>query len=116
MMSELFAAPAIDAAWRGQAPKLPTAGTSRSPDRLREVATELEAVFIGQMLQPMFTNTQAESPFGGGLAEEMWQSMLAAEFGKAIAGGGGIGLADAVVRQLLSVQEAAGDGTEGATR
>lgn len=114
-MSDIFAAPAVEA-WRAPPPKLPAAANTRSPERLREVAADLEAVFIGQMLQPMFTNTQAESPFGGGLAEEMWQSMLAAEFGKAIAAGGGIGLADAVVRQLLSVQEAAGNGPEGATR
>ena len=33
----------------------------------RKVAEDFEAVFISQMMKPMFENTIAEAPFGGGL-------------------------------------------------
>jgi hypothetical protein len=43
--------------------------------------------------------------FGGGTAEEMWRPMLVNEFARVIAAGGGLGIADAVMRQMLAMQE-----------
>ena len=57
------------------------------------------------MLQPMLSGLTPEEPFGGGPGEEMWQSMLVTEYGKAIVARGGIGIADAVVREALLAQE-----------
>lgn len=77
-------------------------------DNLREarrVAEDFEAVFLGQMLQPMFQNTEAEAPFGGTPSEKMWRTMQVDEYGKAIAKAGGIGIADAVFREILKAQE-----------
>jgi len=71
----------------------------------REVAQEFEAVFIGQMLQPLFKNLGAEKPFGGGSSEAMWRSMQVDEYGKAISKAGGIGIADAVFKEILKMQE-----------
>ena len=88
----------------GTKPHLTPDATDR---RMRQAAEDFEAVFLGQMLQPMFEGLQAEAPFGGGQAEKMWQSMLVDEYGKSLAKGGGIGLADAVYGQLLQAQEAA---------
>lgn len=90
---------------------LGTVGASKgnySPDALaatRKTATDFEAVFLSQMLQPMFEGIKSEEPFGGGHAEEMWRSMLVDEYGKTLANTGGIGLADQVQRELLRAQE-----------
>ncbi len=77
--------------------------------KLREKAVDYEAVFISQMLKPMFDGLQADAPFGAGNAEDVWRSFQLEEFGKAIAHTGGIGLADGIYRQLLAVQETRGE-------
>ena len=87
-------------------PALPPAShAGRNPDRLHKTAREFEEVFLAQMLQPMLSGLIPEEPFGGGPGEEMWQSMLVKEYGKAIAERGGIGIADAVMREALLAQE-----------
>jgi len=73
--------------------------------KIRETAVEFEAQFLGQMLKPMFEGIQTDSTFGGGHAEEMWKGMLVQEYGKAVAQGGGIGLADQVQKELIRMQE-----------
>jgi Rod binding domain-containing protein len=83
----------------------PVPQASRSLDRLHKTAREFEEVFLAQMLQPMLSGLAPEAPFGGGPGEEMWQSMLVTEYGKAIVARGGIGIADAVVREALLAQE-----------
>lgn len=76
--------------------------------KLRQKATEFEATYIAQMLKPMFDGTQADAPFGAGNAEDIWRSLELEEYGKAIAHSGGIGIGDAVYRELLAVQERKG--------
>ena len=71
----------------------------------KKVAQDFESVFISQMLQPLFQNLGAEKPFGGGSSEAMWRSMQVDEYGKAISKAGGIGIADAVFREILKMQE-----------
>jgi len=73
--------------------------------KIRETAQDFEAFYLGQMLQPMFANLGAEEPFGGGSAENTWRTLLVDEYGKAIARKGGVGIADAVVQQMLRMQE-----------
>jgi len=73
----------------------------------RKVAEEFEAVFISQMLKPMFQNIKVEEPFGGGQAEDMWRTMQVDEYGKAITKAGGIGIADSIFREILKAQEVA---------
>ena len=78
---------------------------ARNLAEARRVAQEFEAVFIGQMLQPIFQNLGAEEPFGGGSSEDIWRSMQVDEFGKAIAKAGGIGIADVVLQEIIKMQE-----------
>ncbi len=88
--------------------ELMTAKTAEGSDReraMRKAARDFEAVFIGQMLQPMFAGIETDGIFGGGHAEEIFRSMLVEEMGKTIANAGGIGIADAVYRELVSIQE-----------
>ena len=89
----------------GNIPKLPTTHTSHSHKQAREIANDFEAVFLSQMLQPMFEGIKPEAPFGGGNSEAMWRSMQIEEYGKAITRAGGIGIADNVFREILKLQE-----------
>jgi peptidoglycan hydrolase FlgJ len=84
---------------------LPNARHAQNLRQARKVSQEFEAVFIGQMLQPMFQNINAAEPFGGSPSEKMWRSMQVDEYGKAFARAGGIGLADAVFKEILKAQE-----------
>ena len=74
-----------------------------------KVAKEFEAAFLGQMLQPMFTNIDASSPFGGGAAEQTFRPMLINEFANALSAKGGVGVADAVLREMVRIQMAQGE-------
>ena len=74
-------------------------------EQVRRAAEEFEAVFLGQVLKPMFATVRTDGPFGGGFSEDMWRSLQVDEYGKAIARSGGIGIADAVLRQILKMQE-----------
>jgi len=76
------------------------------PKQARETAQEFEAVFLSQMLKPMFESVKIDPPFGGGMGEDMWRSMQVDEYGEAIARAGGIGIADAVFREMIKQQEA----------
>lgn len=73
--------------------------------KIDETAQDFEAVFISQMLEHMFEGVNSNAVTGGGEAEEIYQSMMIDEYGKIIAGRGGVGLADHVKRQLLTLQE-----------
>ena len=76
--------------------------------RAWKAAQEFEAMFLGQLVAPMFATVQtSKGPFGGGAAEEAWRPMLSQELGKHIAKGNGIGLAVPVFRQMLHAQEIA---------
>lgn len=72
----------------------------------RQAAEEFEAMFLGQMLQPMFDTLPTEGPFSGGHAEKVYRSLMVTEYAKQIAEQGGLGIADAVHKELLRIQEA----------
>ncbi len=75
-------------------------------EQAREAAKEFEAVFISQMLGMMFEGASAaDSVFGGGKAEEIYQSLMVNEYGKQMAQNGGIGISDAVLSTILQMQE-----------
>jgi flagellar protein FlgJ len=84
-------------------PSLPRAVSGLAA--MRRAAKDFEGVFLAEMLKPMFAGLDAEPPFGGGMAEETWRSLQIAEFGKAVAACGGLGLADAILREMLTWQE-----------
>lgn len=88
-----------------QAAKMPNVHAAQTHKQARKIAEDFEAVFISQMLQPMFENIKPEAPFGGGNSEAMWRSMQVEEYGKAITKSGGIGIADSVYREIIKMQE-----------
>lgn len=72
---------------------------------LRRAAEEFEALFLAEMLAPIFETMETDGPFGGGSAERIYRSLMVQEYGKALTQSGGVGIADAVERELLKLQE-----------
>ena len=77
------------------------AATRVQAQRLGE---EFERMFIAQMLAPMFADLGADAPFHGGASEEAFRPMLLEHYAKAVGAGGGVGVADAVTREILKLQ------------
>jgi Rod binding domain-containing protein len=57
------------------------------------------------MFSQMFTHVN-EGPFNGGQAASTWRSFLTDEYARNFAKAGGIGIADSVYKELISLQEA----------
>ena len=83
---------------------LARAAQHKNLEQIEQVAQEFEAVFVAEMLKPMFEGTQAPAPFNGGKGEEIFQGLLINEYGKMIAGTGSIGIADSIKAQLIKTQ------------
>ncbi len=81
--------------------------SSAREDELRAAAKDFEAVFLGQMLRPMFDTLKTDGPFGGGHSEKIYRSMFVDEVAKEIAHNGSVGIADSILRDLIALQEAA---------
>ena len=96
---------------RAAAPEAPTkataagGGASAREAHAREIAEEFEALFLAQMMSPMFESLKTDGPFGGGSGEGIYRSLIVEEYGKSIAQAGGLGIADAVQREILKMQE-----------
>ncbi len=88
--------------------QLATEAAAQSGDsrRIREAAEQFEAVFLAQMLSPMFETLGTGGMFGGGSGERIYRSLLVEEYGKAVARSGGVGIADQVEQEMLKLQEA----------
>lgn len=71
----------------------------------RAAAEQFEAVFLSQMLAPMFNTVPTDGLTGGGHAEEVYRGMMVEEIGKEIAKQGGIGIADSIFREIIKLQE-----------
>jgi Rod binding domain-containing protein len=74
-------------------------------ESVRRIAQEFEALFLSEMLAPVFESVDTEGLFGGGQSEKIFRSMMVDEYGKSIAQAGGVGIADAVQREILKMQE-----------
>lgn len=83
----------------------PNAAQTKTREGIRQVAEEFEAMFISEMLRPTFSEINKDSPFGGGYAGGVYQSMAVDEYGKQIVQGGSLGIADMIEKQLLKLQE-----------
>lgn len=84
------------------------ARTPPTPAALRRAAVDFEAQALGALLQPMFQGLETKGPFGGGAAEAQWRPMMVDAIAKDLARAGGLGLADAVLRELTRLAGASG--------
>ena len=94
------------------APALDSLELRATPRRLsgdangaHKTGVEFEQMFIAQMLQPMFDALPTDGMFGGGAGERLFRSFQVDEYAKAITRTGGIGIADAVARHIITLQE-----------
>ncbi len=77
-----------------------------SPERLARVAEEFESVFIAQVLNGLTAGLEGEGPLSGA-DSDAFADMLQQEYGKLISRSGGIGVGDAVLQEMLRMQEMA---------
>ena len=82
-------------------------GKTSTVDKAREQSRDFEAVFLSTVLAQMFaTLEEGSGPLGAqGAGGETWRSFLTDEYAKEIVNAGGIGIADQVMRELISLQE-----------
>jgi Rod binding domain-containing protein len=73
--------------------------------KARASAQDFEAVFLTSMIGQMFSGVN-EGPFSGGQAAQTWKTFLTDEYAKTFAKAGGVGIADAVYKELIAQQEA----------
>lgn len=101
MTGPITVAPSITAKPQVQSPE------ANAP--LREVAMQLEASFLAEMLKHAGFG-QSRDQFGGGVGEAQFTSLLQAEHARALVERGGIGLAQSIYSALLARGDhAAGD-------
>jgi Rod binding domain-containing protein len=73
-------------------------------EQAKVVANEFERMFLSEMLKPMFQGLKTEAPFGGGASEEMFRPMLIDQYAAQLSKAGGIGVADAIMGEILRMQ------------
>ncbi|HEX5008331.1 MAG TPA: rod-binding protein [Hyphomonadaceae bacterium] len=85
--------------------KLPTEVSGiQTRAQAEQVAQQFERMFITEMLQPMFAGIETDGPFGGGEGEDVFRPMLLDQYADAVAKGGGVGIADTVLKEILRLQ------------
>lgn len=97
--------PTLDARLQTNGDILPESGAGGKA-LLREKAEQLEGLFLNTLMSQMTESVNTDGMFGGGYAEETWRSMQAEQYASIVAGNGGVGLADQIMANLLSSQEA----------
>ena len=83
---------------------------------MRRAAEEFEAIFLAQMMAPMFEGLDTDGLGGGGMGEEIFRPMLIERYAEALSQAGGVGIADSIVRELMRLQEAQPEAANGAAR
>jgi len=78
-------------------------GSASDPIVLRRAAEDFEAVFVSQLLSGMTAGLASDGLLGGG--DDPFAAMMRDEYGKLISRAGGLGIADAVLHELLRAQE-----------
>jgi Rod binding domain-containing protein len=89
------------------------AGLKAAPPKAPDVKTtaaakDFEAVFLSEMLSHMFEGLNVDPMFGGGNGEKMFRGMIVQEYGKMMAKGKGIGIADQLQKMMIQMQEKEG--------
>lgn len=71
---------------------------------MRATAEAFEAVLIGQMVKLMMEASETSDAFSGGHGEAMFRGVMAEQIGTQISRHGGLGLAPAVLQQIIMLQ------------
>jgi flagellar protein FlgJ len=106
------AAPIVDLLDPRQVRNLQRAAAEGKPAALRSVAQQFEAVLLTQLLQQMHKPMMPGGMFDTPEAQS-WNSMVDQRMGEQLAKVGGIGIADALLRQI-EMSRAVSTGTQDA--
>lgn len=68
-------------------------------------AQDFESFFLSRAMDDMFAGIETDGPMGGGQGESMFRGLLNQEYGKVMSNNGGVGIADAVYREMIQLQE-----------
>jgi len=74
---------------------------------IEDAAKDFEAMFMTEMIKPMFEGIKTDNKFGGGKGEEIFRGFMIEEYGKLMAERGDIGIADSVKAEMIRMQEVA---------
>jgi len=74
-----------------------------SQAKVKEAAEDFEAIFLSQMLTTMTQELGGAGGVAGG--DDVYRDMFSKEVAKMISRSGGIGVADAVLQEMLKMQE-----------
>ncbi len=85
--------------------KLNEAAKTKDLKNIDQAAQDFEAVFISEMMKPMFEGVETDGPFGGGKGEEVFRGVMLQEYGKLMARTGSIGIAEPVKAEMIRLQE-----------
>lgn len=78
--------------------------SANNAQRIKETARDFEAVFLSEMLKPMFEGIESNEMFGGGKGEEVFHGMLVQEYGKKIAEKDITGIQTQVMNAMIEMQ------------
>lgn len=81
----------------------------QTPEDIAKTAKSFESLFVGQMLNLLFEGVSADPLFGDKASDNIYRSMLLDQYGKKIADGHSLGIADQVQAELLKLQEVKND-------
>ena len=73
-------------------------------EQIETAAKEFEAVFITEMMKPMFEGIETDGTFGGGKGEEVFRGVLIDEYGKMLSKTGQLGIADKIKAEMIRMQ------------
>lgn len=85
-------------------PSSPPAVAPPVPERIAETARQFEGVLLGQLAKTML-EAGGDADLPGGHAEALFRGLLGEALGNEMARRGGVGLAPAVIEQMLKMQE-----------
>lgn len=107
-MSALVDSPAINsyAIDQARADRLRQDTAGKSKQEAKKTAQDFEAFFLTQVFEFMSKGVKTDGPTGGGSAEGTWRSFLNDQYGREMAKGRGVGIADMVYGQMVKLQEA----------
>lgn len=92
---------------KGNVDKTKLAAQSKSEKQIDAAAQDFEAMFMTQMLQPMFDGLKPNKMFGGGKGEEIFKGFMLEEYGRMIAETGQLGISDMIKGEMIRMQEQA---------
>lgn len=81
-------------------------------EQIEAKARDFEAVYLAEMMKPLFESVDVDPLFGGGKSEEIFRGMMIQEYGKKIAETNSVGLADFVKSELIRIQQEAQHGKQ----